>query len=175
MAFLVMQNTRGLFPSDIYQDHVNKNWWMTFLVTQNTRGLSPFPSRRSTKMYAKAINIPDKWPWRVPLSWENSARSIPIGKVIGSKVLRCGTEKSLIYSRTFQLPAQFSETYLAKCLHVNRALSFDENAWINSLKGLHCFKNAKKLTKQKSQKIEKKSKFTISHENVLVAKLDKAL
>ena len=60
-----------------YQDHVNKSWWMTFLVTQNTRGLSPFPSRRSTKMYAKAINIPDKFPWRVPLSWENSACSIP--------------------------------------------------------------------------------------------------
>ena len=60
-----------------YQNPVNKSWWMTFLVTQNTRGLSPFPSRRSTKMYAKAINIPDKFPWRVPLSWENSACSIP--------------------------------------------------------------------------------------------------
>ena len=54
---------------------------------------------------------------------EKIAHVLFLGKVIGSKVLRCGTEKSQIYTRTFQLPAQFSETFLAKCIRVIRALS----------------------------------------------------
>ena len=91
-----------------------KIWWMTFLVTQHTRGLSPFPSRRSTKMYAKAINIPDKCPWRVPLAWENSPCSIS---------RQFGWVKGLtIWHRKIpDLHEGFSATFLAKCLRVNRA------------------------------------------------------
>ena len=108
-----------------YQDHVNKSWWMTFLVTQNTRGLYPFPSRRSKK---KCVQKPSTYQINALGEFhfpEKIARVLFLGNLVRSKVLRYGTEKSLIYTRTFHLPAQFSASFLAKCLRVNRALLYE--------------------------------------------------
>ena len=132
MAFLVMQNIRGVLPGNPrrYQDHVNKSWWMTFLVKQNTRGLSPFPSRRSTKMCAKAINIPDKWPWRVPLSWENSPCSISrqFGWV---KDLTIWHRKIPDLHEDFSLACSIFRNFPGKCLRVNRAWHNLLLRWLN--------------------------------------------
>ena len=110
-----------------YQDHVNKSWWMTFLVTQNTRGLlSLFLPGDLQKCMQKpsTYQINAIGEFHFP---EKIARVLFLGNLVGSKVLRYGTEKSLIYTRTFHLPAQFSATFLAKCLRVNRALETIES------------------------------------------------
>ena len=51
-----------------YQDHANKKLMNDFPGNAKYTRTFPFPSRRSPKMYAKDINIPEKCPWRVPLA-----------------------------------------------------------------------------------------------------------
>ena len=122
-----------------YQDHVNKSWWMTFLVTQNTQGLSPFPSRRSTKMYAKAINIPDKFPWRVPLSWENSARSIPRqGNWV--KGLTMWHRKISDLHEDFSIACSIFRNFPSKCLRVSNCTSNQNWCSMRYLKIINTFR-----------------------------------
>ena len=131
MAFLVMQNTWELLPGDIKTMWIKVDEWLSWQrkIHEDFPLFLPGDLQKCMQK-PSTYQINALGEFHFP---EKIAHVLFLGKVIGSKVLRCGTEKSLIYTRTFQLPAQFSKTFLAKCLRVNRALGQDVVASLLSL------------------------------------------